>query len=248
MNWKLRAALATTGVGALTALGGWLVTAKRPARVEPTIRGRGRSLHDDRAAPAVHVAGDRMIPAAYAWKTNAHLIEDVAKLGYLDGSVLDLTPGLGVWWKRWKPEKLTLNHDDFRSTGWFADSFDAVAYDPPYKLNGTPTPGVDARYGVHIPTPWEDRINLMRAGLDEAIRLAKPGGHVLMKCQDQVSSGKVRWQTVWFTNAATMSKRTELVDRFDMLGTTRPQPMAGRRQCHAHGRPSTLLVFRKATS
>ena len=38
---------------------------------------------------------------ATRWATNAEMIEDVARLGYLDGSVLDVTYGLGTFWKNW---------------------------------------------------------------------------------------------------------------------------------------------------
>lgn len=37
-----------------------------------------------------------------------------------------------------------------RLTPWPDRSFQAVAYDPAYKLNGTPTAQKDERYGVHV--------------------------------------------------------------------------------------------------
>ena len=41
------------------------------------------------------------IPAVHNWPTNAHLIEDVHALGYIEGRVFDATPGdEGLWWKR----------------------------------------------------------------------------------------------------------------------------------------------------
>jgi hypothetical protein len=53
----------------------------------------------------------------------------------------------------------------------------------------------------------------------------------------------VRWLTLDCADHA-RSVGLELVDRFDMLSGGRSQP-PGRRQVHAHGRPSTLLVFCK---
>lgn len=44
---------------------------------------------------------------AHNWPTNADLIADVAKLGYLDGPVLDTTYGEGTFWKMWRPNDLT---------------------------------------------------------------------------------------------------------------------------------------------
>lgn len=78
--------------------------------------------------------------------------------------------------------------------------------------------------------------------------MTKPRGYVLVKCQPQVCSGQVRWQDREFA-AHGESLGMELVDRFDLLGTSRPQPPRTRadgevsRQQHAWGRPSCLLVL-----
>jgi SAM-dependent methyltransferase len=194
------------------------------------------------------------IPATARWATNAHLIADVAALGYLRPTdlVLDPTYGLGNWWARWKPDRLVTSdlrpgaqlRADFRRLPFAAGTFDAVTFDPPFKLNGTPSGAVDARYGVDEPSTWQDRMALIGAGLDECARVLRPGGRLLLKCQDQVVSSHVRWQTIAFTNHAT-GLGLDLVDRFDLLGG-RPQP-AGRRQVHARRNSSTLLVFEKET-
>lgn len=192
------------------------------------------------------------VPAVFAWKTNGDLIADVARLGYLDGLVLDPTYGRGKWWTKYRPRLVysdvnphdaDVATDDFTALHWPDEYFDAVAFDPPYKLNGTPGGDVDDRYGVGEPTRWQDRMFLCRRGAIECARVLKPGGYLLWKCQDQVCAGRVRWQTHDFVDLACQRLDLDLVDRFDMLGTTRPQP-AGR-QVHAHGRPSTLLVFQK---
>lgn len=193
---------------------------------------------------------------AQAWPTNAHLIEDVAKLGYLDGRVLDVTYGYGTFWKRWQPAELVacdLERDkspigypvDFRTLPFQNASFDAVVFDPPYKLNGTSRPAdqsVDERYGVHEPATWQERHLLMYGGLTECFRVSRR--FVLMKCMDQVVSGQKRWQTMIFANHAAEHGWT-LIDRFDMLSTPRPQPER-RRQVHAQSNYSTLLVFKKS--
>jgi hypothetical protein len=91
--------------------------------------------------------------------------------------------------------------------------------------------------------PWQARHALIRAGIDECSRVLRPGGLLLLKCQDQVSSGEVRWQTDEFTAHAASLGLTK-IDRFDLVSTVRSQPMTGRVQRRAHGRPSSLLVFR----
>lgn len=200
--------------------------------------------------------------AAHRWPTNAHLIADVAALGYLrkEWRTLDVTYGEGVFWRRWQPDRLTRtdldpakspDHPDgvdFRRLPFVTAAFDVVVLDPPYALRGTPaSAGMDARYGTDVVSSWQDRHQLIRDGITECARVASRV--LLLKCQPQVCSGAVRWQDIEFVNhAATVG--LVLVDRFDMLGTARPQPARTRAdgkpsvQQHAHGRPSCLLVFR----
>ena len=100
---------------------------------------------------------------ATRWKDNAELIEAIgAKSEYLDGRVLDVTHGYGVFWKNWKPSELVAcDIDPAKSpVGYSVDftelpdewhgAFDAIVCDPPYKLNGRADEKVDERYGVHI--------------------------------------------------------------------------------------------------
>lgn len=218
------------------------------------------------------------VPALAAWRNNADLIAAVARLGYLKASdrVLDPTFGRGVWWKKWTPvhgELVASDIDEAKSPIGaaidFTDPvalaslglFHVVAFDPPYKLNGRPTPEVDGRYGVGTRIRWQDRYDLIKRGLDCLAGVIIPGGYLLLKCQDQVSCNAVRWQTIDFPNhAATIG--LQLVDRLDMATRARKQPGIGeppknpkskkfpkpRVQRHAHGRPSSLLVFKKAAA
>jgi hypothetical protein len=195
-----------------------------------------------------------VVPAVFDWPTNADLIADVARLGYLDGWVWDATYGRGGWWTTWRPDDLFASDIDpiLSPVGYGVDftapapsltGFDAICLDGPYKLNGTPDPAIDERYGVHVVRTWQDRLALIEVGIVTLAPRLSPGGYLLVKCQDQVSSDKVRWQTDVFTRCAELVGMTK-VDRFDMTGHVRPQP-AGRDQHHAHGRPSTLLVFQR---
>jgi hypothetical protein len=194
------------------------------------------------------------ILSAHHWPSNAHLIADVAKLGYLDGRVCDLTYGLGTFWKIWTPNGSTFVASDidvekspcrvsidFRHTPFNDGEFDVVVLDPPYRYNGKPDPTFDERYGTHVYTRWQDRRQLIYEGTTEAARITRR--YVCLKCMDQVVSGRKRWQTIDFMNhAATVG--LELVDRFDMLVTPRPQP-TGRQQVHSQGNYSSLLIFEK---
>lgn len=190
-----------------------------------------------------------VIFTAQYWKSNAHLIADVANFGYLDGLVLDATWGLGNFWDKHEPEGISMDKytqadikADFTAMPFASQTFDSVVFDPPYKLNGTPSEA-DVPYGVHFPTRWQDRMELMFAGLSECCRVSRR--YVLVKCMDQVVSGKKVWQTNLLTNYAFTYESFELVDRFDLLRTPRPQP-PGRRRVHSQANYSTLLVMERS--
>lgn len=187
------------------------------------------------------------------WPTNGHLIADCARLGYLrtEWTTLDPTYGYGTFWNQWKPDTLVAcDLDpakspigcsvDFTILDWPDRHFDAVVFDPPYKLNGTPTDAVDERFGVHQPTSWRDRMALIRAGALECARVADR--MLLVKCQDQVVSSVIRWQTRAVEDEVA-KYGFGLRDRFEFL-SYRPQPV-GRRQINAHRCSSQLLVFER---
>jgi hypothetical protein len=188
-------------------------------------------------------------------RTNAELIESCVSLGYITDTdtILDPTYGLGRFWTRWQPATLVASDldvtkspygtsVDFTSTPWPDSSFDAVVFDPPYKLNGTGgSHPSDKRYGVAGPnSSWQARHRLIRAGITEALRVLRPDGTLLVKCQDQVCSGSVRWQTREFSEHAEKNG-SRLIDMMHLL-SYRSQP-ANRRQLHARRNYSTLLVF-----
>lgn len=202
----------------------------------------------------VDPVGPGPIMAISRWSTNGHLIADCAKLGYLQagGRTLDPTFGLGTFWSVWRPDELVAHDlDPAKSpTGKSVDatdlpypdrSFHNVVLDGPYKLNGTPSAGIDERYGVHETTHWRERLDLLGLMLVEGARVLGDG-YLLYKCQDQVCCGKVRWQTTIFTNLAA-ELGLGLVDRFDFL-SYRAQPN-GTRQVTARRNYSTLLVFKR---
>jgi hypothetical protein len=188
-------------------------------------------------------------------RDNADLMVDCHRLGYLDGSVLDVTVGVKAgFWRRWRPADLTTNdvlptisadhHHDATALPFGDASFDSVVFDPPYKLNGTSTgrgaSASDADYGVGGQyVPARDRHALLLDGTAEALRVARR--YVLVKCQDQISSGRYNPQTFLVWDLA-RSRDADLVDLLHVVGG-RPQP-PGRRQLHAARNYSSLLVFR----
>ena len=197
--------------------------------------------------------------AATPWPTNGDLIRDCARLGYLqaDWLTLDPTYGLGRWWTRWRPDRLVC-HDldpdkapdgpaDFRELPYSAPTFDAAVFDPPYvSVGGRKTTGLadhHHRYGLtDAPKTPADLQVLINDGLEEVARVVRPRGHVLVKCQDYISSGRL-WPGTHRTLSHALELGLELVDRLEHYSTApRPQP-PGRRQVHARRNLSTLFVL-----
>lgn len=195
------------------------------------------------------------IPAIITGR-NTDLIAACRDLGYITGPTLDPTYGYGKFWTTWQPDDFTA-HDldpdkspagvsvDATNMPYCDNAFTTVVLDPPYKLNGTPTieRGPDERYGVHAPATIPQRYNLMALMLAEAQRVTALGGHVLLKCQAQVSSGRMWWQPQYFGRLGVAMGMAHY-DELTLVTSGREQPR-GRRQLHArHSGASQLVVFR----
>lgn len=173
---------------------------------------------------------------------------------------LDPTYGGGKWWTLWQPARLIahdLKHDgiDFRHLGEPDDWFDACVFDPPYVATGgrtTSTIGTfNQRYGLtDAPATPSQLFEMNAAGLKELVRVTKPGGYILVKSMNYVSSGKLQPGTFWMQQAGFLLG-LEMADEFQHLGRPMAQPVRSRRdgvpvrQHHARRNLSTLTVFLK---
>jgi hypothetical protein len=209
--------------------------------------------------------------AATPWNTNAEMIADVHRLGYLRDTdhVLDPTYERGTWWKAWRPEKLTTQFraedgSDFRDLGYPDGAFDAIAYDPPYVCPGgrrtSTTQPMHDRYGMNeggsadpdFRTPAElqaiindglaEMYRLVRPSVRKALSDAGPNGVVVAKVKDYVWSGQL-WIGTHHTLSHALALGFVLEDRLEMIGT--PGPQSQTRQVHARRNLSTLLVLRR---
>lgn len=208
------------------------------------------------------------ICAATNWRTNSDLIVDVVNLGNIrpDDRVIDLTFGLGNWWNRYRhpgPFVANINHPgsdpklephwqriavDFRSSHGFGnDEFDVTVFDPPYvSIGGRTTSGIpdfNGRFGLTTAgsTPTEVQIAINQ-GLCTAYNITRPGGLIMVKCADYISSGKLQHGTHWTCDTAYRLGLT-LHDKLIHVGNVRPQP-AGRRVVHARQNVSYLFIFK----
>lgn len=135
--------------------------------------------------------------------SNADLIAAIAPM-YLHGTrILDPTYGEGHMWRRYRPATLTthdLKHDrvDFRNLPYPDRHFDAIVFDPPYvPRSGRPRPFAVPhiarfceRYGI-AERSTRQLLDLVCAGLTETARTLRPGGFLLVKCNDFTANRKL---------------------------------------------------------
>lgn len=179
--------------------------------------------------------------------SNAEILSDILDLYSEDGwRILDATWGRGVFWKQTprapfaaldiENRKGVNVQGSFLALPFGPASFDMVVFDPPYKLTGTPA-GID-RYRN---TSYKNVESLYRGGMRECYRVLRSGGIMVVKCMDQVVSGKQNWQHIL---VKTMAGDMEGEDLFVLVRSPRPQP-PGRTQRHALKGHSFFWVFRK---
>lgn len=196
--------------------------------------------------------------------TNADLFPDIMRLYVADGAdVLDMTYGNGVFWRNIPDDRYNVTkndiedgrgstHHDFRElpSSW-NESYDAVILDPPYLYTGgfrTLRDSIDrgyrnrerARSGIH----GVAAVHQMYAqAYIEAYRVLRKGGCLVVKCMDQVMSGKQTWMHL------EMQRLAEILgfknkDLFVMVMNGTPT-MRHNIQKHARRNHSYFLVLTK---
>jgi hypothetical protein len=218
------------------------------------------------------------VKSAYCGIDNGVLIAKIAPL-YLAGAhtVLDVTFGAGGFWTHYRPDNLichdlfTIQEGEFRvGVDWRKlpeadESVDRFVFDPPYvapggrSTSGPKFAGMRDAYGMHS-TEKDPRAQWAKIllGCEEAWRVLEPGGLLLFKAMDYVSSGRMQWATRWaWRDIEAIGKEWNakrgahvggfrLVDEIVLVqpGATGMQPK-GRRQVHARAAHSVLMIFRK---
>ena len=219
-----------------------------------------RPKKTDRVARGI--ATNELVFSAYQG-TNDDIFPHVLSLHVPAGSVVaDVTYGKGVFWKNVKPEAYDVRPTDL-STGVdcrklpYGDGMiDCVVFDPPYMH----TPGGTAHQNhqnyeqyynnngiVHSTKKYHEAVlDLYFGGSAEAFRVLKPGGILIVKCQDEVCANRQRLTHVEIINELS-EIGFEIDDLFVVVRNNRPGVSRMMRQLHARKNHSYFLVFRKIT-
>lgn len=229
----------------------------------------GQTVQKSKRKKPNGVATSDLVFSAYI-AGNAEVFPKILELYVSDGlTVADVTYGKGTFWHNVDTKKYTFLPSDIqtgvdcRALPYDNDSIDCVVLDPPYMeglyrnntdhmagagthaafrehySNGESTPDQDG-------TPkWHDAVLDMyfRAG-EEAKRVLRYNGILIVKCQDEVSANKQR-----LTHVEIINKYQQLgfytKDIFVVLRNNKPGVSRVIKQNHARKNHSYFIVFIK---
>jgi hypothetical protein len=193
---------------------------------------------------------------------NDHLMAQVARLFFRPGHrIADVTFGRGRFWRKvdlsqyeFHPSDLLTVPEhpyDFRYLPYRSGDFNVHVFDPPYihQRRGEPRQRVHGADYKNAETTrrfsYAEIMQLFRDGMGEGHRILKPGGLMLVKCQDQIDeAGRQRMAHVEVHDIAVRELGMEVEELF-VLTQKSPLLPFGRSPRHARKNHSYLWVFRK---
>jgi hypothetical protein len=195
--------------------------------------------------------------------TNDEVFPHVLALHVPKNSVVaDVTYGRGVFWKNVDPKAYDLRATDLttgvdcRRLPYGDSTIDCVVFDPPYMH----TPGGTAHQNhqnyenyysnnaiSHSSKKYHEAVlDLYFEGSKEALRVLKPLGVLIVKCQDEVCANRQRLTHVEIINELHRIGFT-IADLFVVVRNNKPGVSRILKQVHARKNHSYFLVFRKLT-
>lgn len=210
-----------------------------------------------RRSPAGIATNDLVLSAHQG--TNADLFPKVLLLHVPPGGVVaDTTYGKGIFWKRVPEGVYTLWKSDLydgvdaRKLPYADATCDAVVFDPPYMhASGETSHEEHQNFEAYYRNNVRGSVSHKRGVLDlyveagrEALRVLKPKGVYIVKCQDEVRACKQHFVHVdLITELSAMGY--EPVDLFVLVRYGRPGVSRMLKQHHARKNHSYFVVMRK---
>lgn len=209
-----------------------------------------------------------LILSAYV-RNNEDLFPLILSLYVPIGSeIADVTYGKGVFWKNVDKSKYILHFSDIkmgidcRRLPYKSHTMDCVVIDPPYMEgfyrrnsdhlagNGTFTSFREAYSDGSVYEQKPDKPKYHDAVLDmyysagnEALRVLKKDGLLIIKCQDEVSANKQHLTHVEIINEY-VKHGLIVEDLFVMVRNNKPNISTLKKQVHARKNHSYFLIFR----
>jgi len=187
---------------------------------------------------------------------NAPLFADILSLYLPRGRVLDATWGRGNFWTTvdLSPYHLvTMDMEmpaqvrgDFAHLPFRDQVFDGAVLDPPYAGHGsgrTIHESITKTYNLKPGTSTAHIKAFYSQGMAECARVLRPGGILVVKCQDSIESGKQQRMEHWVSRVASDLGLTD-EDTLVLVQSGRPL-MRHPYQKHARKNHSYFRVFRR---
>jgi len=165
--------------------------------------------------------------------------------------IIDVTYGKGVFWRNVDISKYTFHPSDiltgvdYNHLPYKNDSVDIMVFDPPYMgHNGGKGYAVARNYNVDVPKYHKDYIPRLYFGaMAESTRVLRKGGHLIIKCQDEIQSGKQNMNHITIIQHA-IESGWRVEDLFILVQKGTPI-MRHPYQKHARKNHSYFVVLRK---